>query len=342
MITGRDLCLFTRHMYYLTRTGTPMPEILRNIRWEIQNLELKQAVGIIEEKTRKGESFASALRAYPQLFPQYYSRMISAAEESDSLTTALEQLSGYIEESERVGKNARAAALYPGLLLNFLFLFILIVYIFTFITLNRIFYANVWMLNPEKPDLLLSLFHFIFSPYFLIFLFAVVIIVDLILFTKHRIGNSLLFNLPWFSDIIRKAYLVRIAGSMGFMMQSGMTLEYALEETAKIIDIPAIKESLGRVLERVRKGTSLSEAMKGELFFEGTFRSVLKSGEEREELPLGLLDTADHFEKELKWQTRGTLNMVEPLMILVMGAIIGIVLTSLFYPLYLIPGRGLL
>lgn len=337
MIAGRDLCLFTRHLYYLTRTGTPMPEILRNIKWEIQNRELKQAISIMEEKTRRGDSFASTLRAHPHLFPEYYARMLAAAEETDTLPEALNQLAGYIEESERVGRNTRAAALYPVLLLNFLFLFVLVIYVFIYLSLNKNFYNNVWMLNPEKPDLLLSLFHFIFNPFFLIFLLSVVIIADLILFTRHRLGNSFLFNLPWFSGIIRKAYLTRIAASMGFILQSGMTLEYALDETAKIVDIPSIREALERIPDRVKKGASLSDSLKGESFFEGTFRALLKSGEESEELPLALLDTADSLEKELKWQTRETLTMVEPALIVVMGAIIGIILAALFHPLYLIP-----
>lgn len=337
MIAGRDLCLFTRHLYYLTRTGTPLPEILRNIRWEIQNRELKQAISIMEEKTRRGDSFASALRAHPHLFPEYYTRMLAAAEETDTLPEALNQLAGYIEESERVGRNARAAALYPVLLLNFLFLFVLIIYAFIYLSLNKDIIGSIWMMNPEKPDLLLSLFHFIFNSFFLIFLLSVVIIANLILFTKHRLGNSFLINLPWFSGIIRKAYLTRIASSMGFILQSGMTLEYALNETAKIVDITFIREVMERIPHRVKKGASLSDSLKEESFFQGTFLALLKSGEESEELPLALLDTADSLEKELRWQTRETLAMVEPVLILVMGAIIGIILAALFHPLYLIP-----
>lgn len=339
MVSGRDLVLFTQHLYYLTGTGAPMPDILRNIRWDVQNRELKQAVGTMEEKTRRGESFSSALRSYPHIFPEYYSEMVSAAESTESLPQALDELAGYLEDAERTKKKAKAASLYPTLVLNFIFLVVLAMYIFVFPVMKNALSGHYGNVNPSVLSRTPPVSDFIFSPLFLAFLFVSVVFIDIIMFTNSCPGNSLLFNIPLIGRLIRKAYLVRIARSMGFMLQGGMTVVSALEQTAKTIDILAIRNILHRIREDVAKGNSLSIAMEKEMFFAGTFLSLVKAGENNEKLPLEMLEIANNFERQLEWETMGTLNAVEPTLILIVGALTGLIAAALFYPIYMVPSN---
>ncbi len=339
MVSGRDLVLFTQHLYYLTATGAPMPDILRNIKWDIQNRELKQAVGVMEDKTRRGESFSSALRSYPHIFPEYYSEMVSAAELTENLPQALNELAGYLEDAERAKKKVKAASLYPTLILNFIFLVVLATFFFVFPVMKKALSGHYGNVNPSALSHIPPISYFIFNPLFLIFLFVLVVTINIMMFTNKLPGNSLLFNIPLIGNLIRKAYLVRIARSMGFMLQGGMTVVSALEQTAKTIDILAIRNILHRIRGDVARGDLLSTAMEKEMFFTGTFLSLVKAGEKNEKLPLEMLEIANNFERQLEWETMGTLKAVEPTLILIMGALTGLIAAALFYPIYMVPSN---
>jgi len=339
MVSGRDLVLFTQHLYYLTKTGVPMPDILRNIKWDIQNRELKQAVGVMEEKTRGGESFSSALRSYPYIFPQYFSEMVSAAESTENLPSALNELAGYLDDAEKTKKKAKSASLYPALVLNFVFLILLVTSIFVFPVMQKALSGHYGNVNPASSFTIPPVSNLVFNPLFLVLLFIFIIFFDIMMFTNKLPGNSLLFNIPIIGTLIRKAYLVRIARSVGFMLRGGITVINALDETANAIDILTIRNILHRIREEVAKGNSLSSSMEKEIFFTGTFISMVKAGEKKENLPLTMLEIADSFERQLEWETMGTLKAVEPALILIMGALVGLIAAALFYPIYMVPSN---
>lgn len=333
MVSGRDLVLFTRHLYYLAGTGAPLPDILLNMRWEVQNRELNEAVKGLEEQARQGKAFSQALGEYPHIFPDFYIELIQAAEESDSLPEALRELAGYLEEAEKARKSARAAALYPALILNFLLLFVAVIY-------SQVTPVILKVLETPQPGappasgFWIVLFHAIYNPVFMALFLIFVVIIDIIVFSNFKPCAGLLFRIPFISGLIRKAYLVRISRSLGFMLRSGMTMDEALEQAIRIIDLGPVRKSVSKVQEKVASGSGLTEAMEKDRFFSGTFISLVKTGEEKENLPDALLETADQYEKQLEWETRGTLKMVEPALILASGILIGLVLASLFQPLY--------
>lgn len=336
MVTGKDLSLFTLHLYYMVKAGSPLPDALKNISCEMQNNQFKQALLDIEEQSEQGKSLQSALSSYPNIFPLYYTKMISAAEESGFLPQALEELSAFLEKTEQALKDLRSAALYPSLILNLTLIFIWVVLTQTAPVIRGVI-ENTPASGSFFAVLLMNGFNLIYSRGFILSFFFLILVVDFAVFFNHNRANALMFKVPFFNSLIKKAYLIRIARAMGFMLNMNMTLDETLEQIIKIVDCKDISRSLKGILQKVQAGEALSEALKGEKFFQGTFLSFVQAGENKEDLPVTLMKAADHYERELEWQTSGLMKFIEPALILAAGAIVGLMTASLFYPLYLTP-----
>ncbi|MCE1246343.1 MAG: type II secretion system F family protein [Firmicutes bacterium] len=338
MVTGRDLALFTRHLYYMTRSGAPLPEVFRNLKWDVENRELKSAVGNLEEKTGKGDSLFMSMSSYPNIFPEYYRKMVQAAEDCDCLPQALGDLAGYIDEEEKAGKAARSAILYPVLILNGIFLFITMIYIFVMPALLKIminYYGGIHIPGSDSIPWTAKLF---FSPAAVILGAFVIVFANAMVFTNMKPSGAFLLNMPFSGKLIMKASLVKISRAVGFMLKQGMTLPEALRYASKITDVGVFAKALEKAAADTENGIPLSDSLKNQFVFPGTFTSLVKAGETREDLPLCLLETACVYEKELEIETIGALKLVEPALIGVMGIITGLVICAVFYPVYLIPG----
>jgi type II secretory pathway component PulF len=178
----------------------------------------------------------------------------------------------------------------------------------------------------------------IFSPAAIVIFALVIIGANVAAFGNNSPSGSLLLRFPFAGRLIVKACLVRISRSLGFMLGQGMTLPSAVGETAKIMDIGAFEIALLKAAEETETGSTLSEALQESGLFPGTFTALVRAGEKKEDLPQYLLETASIYERELNFETKGAIKLVEPALIGVLGVITGLILCAVFYPIYIIPG----
>ena len=341
MENSRELIAFTRHLYYITKMGAPLLETMEKIKNDIKDSRLKKAVEDMEGKLEEGESFSGAIRSHPDVFPLEYARMIEVAEKTDSLPQVLSDLSVYLESVEKSRKNMRAASLYPGLVLNFSLLFILVI--------NRFVSKEVLYLYVQTADKVgwgISPFvkffveagRFIFSPVFLIAMAVLIVLMDIMLFTRTSLGTNLLLKLPLVRDIFQKAYTVRICRSLGYMLKQGITCDNAVDMLSETIESNSLKKLLKNGVEELRRGTPLSKALGESKFFENTMIFMVKNGEEKEKLPEALFEAADYYEEDLNNFYKGLFHFVEPAFLITVGLVVGFMVVSLLTPFYFITG----
>lgn len=341
MDRARELISFTKHLYYLTKMGAPLTETLEKIKGNISDRRFRKAVEDVEEQMEAGETLSGAMAFHPRQFPADYVKMIEAAEESETLTGVLEKVASYLEAVEVARKNIQTAAFYPGLILNFSFLFVIAVYYFCSNALFTQYSDFIMELGKRVSPVTLFFIgaaKFIFSPVFIVILAVVVLTVDLLIFTRASMLDSFLLKLPFVSDIFRKSYTSRISRTMGFMMKQGLTAQEALNIASKTAESTAVKGVLGNISEYVKQGDKLSSAMKKTDFFSNTFIFMIQNGERNENLPDALIEAAEFIEDDLEGIYKRTLRFIEPVFIAMVGCVVGFMTVCIFLPFYNLTG----
>lgn len=336
-----ELISFTKHLFYLTRMGAPLGESLAGMKNDISDRFLKESVAEMGEEVEKGSSLAEAMSGKSRIFPPEYISMIEVAENTRTLPEVLGELASYLEAVEKSRRNIKNAALYPGLVLNFVLLFIMTVWHFSSGALYKTYVGFFLDMGKSISPLtwfFISAGKVIFSPIFIIIFLVFVMAVDIILFTRSGIGTDLLVKLPGFGDIFKKAYTARISRTLGFMLGRGIPLDQAVNQVALTTDSSMIRDILKRVEERVKKGRPLSSAMQGEKLFENTFCFMVKTGEDTEDLPRALFDAADYYEEDLECFYSSFFKFVEPAFLVTVGLLIGFMTTAIFLPFYNMTG----
>ncbi|MCE1247819.1 MAG: type II secretion system F family protein [Firmicutes bacterium] len=341
MDQARELISFTKHLYYLTRMGAPLSESFRKIRNNIAGGDLREAVISMADKMDEGRTLSSAMSEYSKLFPPDYVKMIEAAESCETLPQVLGELSSYLESVEKARRALQSAALYPGLILNFMFIFIGLVWYFasdSIFTQYVIFIKEIGGNLSPLTWFFIGAAKVIFNPVFMIIWLVLVLAVDISLFTKLPIGTNFILKTPVLSELFKKAYYSRISRALGFMLKQGVSLDAALPLVEKTADSNIVQETLRRMGERVRQGKTLADSMKEEPLFNETFVFMVRHGEEKEELPGSLLEIADFYDDDIKGTYDSFIKMAEPVFLASTGLIVGFLAVTIFMPFYQITG----
>lgn len=341
MDRAKELIAFTRHLYYLTRMGAPLGETLGKIKGDIRDSRLRTAVEDVEGKVEEGETLSGAMQLHPRIFPPEYTLMIEVAEKTEALPQILSDLSIHLESVEKSRKNIRAAAMYPGLILNFALLFVFAIYYFVS---KDIFFFYVqtaekvgWAITP-MTYFFINTAKFIFSPGFIILMAVGIASVDVVLFTRTSLGTDLLLKLPILNEVFRKACMVRIARTLGYSLKQGIPLDRAVDALSGNMDSDYINRMMKDVADKIRSGSSLSQAFQGISLFDNTFTFMVRNGEDRENLPAALFEAADYYEEDLENYYKGIFRFIEPAFIGTVGLIVGFMMVSIFIPFYSITG----
>jgi len=337
----REVISFTRHLYYFIKMGASLTESVSNLEEKFSDRKLKNALKDLKDKIEKGQTLSKAMEGHGEIFPSDYVKMIEAAEETETLPQVLYELSGYLETVEVTRRNLKLAAYYPGLVINFAFIFIFFIYFFTSDILFN-YYVNFIIETGRTISPVAWFFinagRFVFSPVFMGIMLAGLICVDISLFTRSSLGTGLFLKLPVIKDIFRKSYMARISRALGFMLKQGITPDKALEFVSKTGESGPVKKQLSDAAEKLKSGKTLSEAFRDKDLFDSTFIFMIKQGEKSENLSQALFDAAEYFEDEMKMLYSGMLKFAEPLFILTVGIIVGFLLVCVFLPFYSITG----
>ncbi len=337
----RELISFTKNLYYLTKMGANLTEAFDKIRKNISDKALRDSVDGLKMKMDKGSSLSEAMKEESKVFPPDYVKMIEAAEKTDNLPHVLSDLSKYLETVEFTRTQVKSAAFYPCIIINFAFIFLFFIYyVFSDVLFNQ--YVNFSLTTGQKLDVISILFinigKILYSPLFLIVMFLVVCFLDSIVFTGSTAGTNIFIKLPFIGEIFRKAYIVRLSRSLGFMLKQGITMDKSLELAAKTSDSSQVKNILMKASEKVSQGKNLGDALEGVKFFDNTFLFMIRHGEKTGTLPAALFDGADYYEDEMKMLYSGLMKFSEPFFIITAGIIVGFFIISVFKPFYSITG----
>jgi type IV pilus assembly protein PilC len=333
----RDLALFTRQMATLVQTGIPLVRGLRGLAMDGQNRTLGRTVAKVAETVEQGHTLAEALSQHPRVFNKLYVSMIRAGEGAGTLDQILEELASYLEKVDAIKTKVRSAMAYPIFVLCFaiaatIFLLLKVVPMFEEI------YASFDSVLPAPTLALMSASRFVRDHILLTGALLAGLLVLFAIWVRTPGGrlarDSFLISMPIFGPIIKKATISRMNRTLGILLRSGLPVLDALELTKGAAGNEALSRAVAQVKDRVGRGEELTHAFRSTKRIPEMVLQLMATGEESGQMDSMLIKSSEFYDRQVEASVQGLTSLIEPLLIVVVGAIVGIVVVSMFLPVF--------
>ena len=336
-VRAYEVSIMTRQLSTLVGAGFPLVSAIDALIPNTKSQVLKKYLARIKDSIVEGNSFARALSLYPGIFPPLYINMVRAGETSGTLEIVLERLAEITEKQQALKNKIQSALVYPILML-FIgsgVLFFLLVYIVPSITS---IFADMNQVLPAPTRLLIAISN-IFKSYWwviLIIISAAALAIQRAKKTKkgRYLFDKILLSMPGLSLLTKKLAITRFSRTLGSLLENGVSMLPALEIAKNTADNVLISENVEEASEEVGKGQALATALAAKNIFPHLSIQMIQVGEQSGKLEEMLNKVADVFENEVETTVMRMTTMLEPLMILVMGVIVGFIVLSICLPIF--------
>ena len=332
-----EISMMTRQLATLIGAGFPLVAAIDALIPQTKSHSFKKLLTQIKDSIVEGNSFAGAISSYPGTFSPLYVSMIHAGETSGTLEIVLERLADITEKQRALYVRIRSALAYPALmtLVGSMVLFFLLTFIVPSITTV---FADMNQVLPAPTLLLIGFSHFLKSYGWLILVAVVAGIFVLRRIKKtaggRRFFDKLALKIPVTALLIKKLAVARFARTLGSLLENGVSMLPALEIVKNIVGNALIEEVVESAAREVGKGQMLNTALSTPGIFPDLSIQMIQVGEQSGELEAMLKKIADVYENEVETAIVGMTSLLEPLMILVMGVVVGLIVLSICLPIF--------
>jgi len=336
-ISLSEIALMTRQLATLVGAGFPLVTALDTLIPQTKAHSFKKLLIQIKDAIVEGSSFAAAISQYPGTFSPLYINMVHAGETSGTLEIVLDRLADITEKQQALNVRIRSALAYPALMtvIGVIVLVLLLTYIVPSIT--GVF-KEMNQVLPAPTRLLIAVSHLSRSYGWLLLLVCVVTIPVFRSIKKTARGrylwDKLLLSLPLTGPLVRKLAVARFARTLGSLLENGVSMLPALEIVKNIVANTLISKAIESAAKEVGKGQALYQALSTSNAFPGLALQMIQVGEQSGELERMLNKIADVFENEVTASVVSMTSLLEPVMILIMGVIVGFIVLSICLPIF--------
>jgi type IV pilus assembly protein PilC len=329
---------FTRNLKIMISAGVPLPRAILNLSQQTRSKRFKIILEKISERIVKGEKFSDAISLFPQIFNEFYQNMIKVAEETGRLEDVLEILARQMERENELRSKIKGAMIYPAVIVFALIGVGILMLVFVVPKLAETF-KELGVQLPLTTRIVIFLGTFLEKNFLFLFFSLIFLIFLFLQFLRTKIGKRIFdkisLSLPIFSSLVKKSNSASTARSLSSLISAGVSLPRALEITANTLGNVFYKEALFSCAEKVRKGGKLSESLKPyQKIYPLTLISMIEVGEETGETSEVLSKIADFYESEVSDAAKNLTSIIEPVLMLIIGAAVGFFAISMVQPMY--------
>jgi general secretion pathway protein F len=336
-ISGADLALLTRQFATLVRAGMTIEECLTALIEQTESTRARTVLAGVRGRVLEGQSLARGIEAFPQAFPDIYQHMVEAGEQSGQLAQVLERLADYTEDRQALRQKVVLAFIYPALVT------LVAIVIVTFLLINvvpqvtRVF-ENTGQTLPLVTRVLIMTSDFVRAGgvWWLVGIAVVFVGVRMMLRNKRmrRHWHGLLLKLPLVGRLVRGVNAARFASTLGILTASGIPLLQAMQSAVLVVSNVPMRAAVDDALRQVREGAGLARALGKAKLFPPLVIHLIGSGEASGNLDIMLARAAEAQARELENWVRALTALLEPVMILVVGAVVGFIVLAMLLPIF--------
>ncbi|MFH1093178.1 MAG: type II secretion system F family protein [Candidatus Omnitrophota bacterium] len=331
-----DRVVFTRQLAVLLNAGLPLVRGLQTINKQMRFGRMRVMLDDIIDMIQSGKTFSGALAYYPDSFSRVYINVVKSGETGGALDEVLKRLADYLERNHRISQRIKAALIYPCLVLVVSIVILGFIVAFVIPRFMELF-QNTGIALPLLTRLLLAFSNFLVERWYLLFGAIVLMFISYKLLLRNYVfryfNDKLILNIPVFGLLIQKVTASSFARTLATLLEGGVPILRALELTKQVSGNEVIAKAINSVYDSVREGGFISKVLESTEVFPQLMVNMIAVGEESGSLDKMLSKVADTYEEEIEI-TAGTLtSLLEPLLVIVMGVVVGVIVLSMFLPL---------
>ncbi len=336
-VQSGSVALFARQLSTMISAGLPLVRSLRSIARDHQDKRLAAVLEGVGDGVQKGESLAAALGRHPDIFDEVFVSLVHTGEVSGTLDVVMDQTASYLERAELLRLKVEAALRYPTFVLTFAFM-VFMAMILKIIPMFATIYARFKVQLPLPTRILLGISQGIANNAALVLLGLVLGGIALWYWARTEEGKYRLdrmkFDLPLFGNLIQMYAITKFSRTLGILTSSGTQILSALKIMRPVPGNKVLERGIDVVRQQVEEGVSLSRAMAASGEFPEMLIQMTATGEETGKLDQMLSRTADFYEQRVTAKVDGLASLVEPIAIVVLGLVIGMMLVALYLPIF--------
>jgi type IV pilus assembly protein PilC len=336
-VSGRDLAIFCRQFATMINAGVSMVRCLAVLEEQTTSMRLKEIIRDIQSRVEAGETLSRSLQNHPRVFSNLFVGLVKAGEIGGVLDETLNRLATFLEEDQRLRRKVRAAMTYPALVLCFALLIAIGLVTFILPRFMDVFKDLGIKQLPWPTQLLVNVSNLLTHKWYLLILALVLFVVSVQSYTRTRTGRRhwhwLKLRLPVFGKLNHKVALARFSRTLSTLMVSGVPILAALETVAGAIDNDIIADAILAARSAIREGERIGDPLEKSGLFPPMVIQMITIGEETGSLDAMLSKVAEFYELEVDATLQSLTAALEPVLIVLLGTIVGFIVISMWLPL---------
>lgn len=335
-VSQKMLCIFTRQFSTLQDAGLPVLRSLRILEKQMKPSALKNALIDVVEDVESGSTLSESLGRHPKCFDRLYVNMVKAGEAGGALEVILQRLAEFKEKAQSLKRKVVGAMVYPSVVI------MVAVGILTFIMVSIIpkfkkIFEEFGLSLPQATKILIDVSDWVANYWYVIPLFPLGVYLLIKLIRLTRAGNYALDRMvlwiPVVGSLVEKTIVARTMRTLGTLISSGVPILEALSIVKDTANNVVFERMFQRVLESIREGDTIADPLRESRLVDDMVVNMVEVGEETGDLDTMLYKVADFYDEEVDTLVKSLIALLEPIMIVFLGGVIGAIVISLFLPL---------
>jgi type IV pilus assembly protein PilC len=336
-VKKKSLAIFTRQMATMIDAGLPLVQSLDILAQQEEDETFRDIISTVKNEVEAGATLAAALQKHPRVFDDMYVNLVVAAEEAGTLDVILARLATHIEKMEELKKKIRSALVYPAMIVTVAIGVTIVLMVFVVPVFEKLF-AGIGSTLPLPTRVVIAVSN-IFKSYLPIVI-AIVVVLVIVLRRYYKTENGkrwvddMMLKLPIFGELLRKVAIARFARTLGTLVSSGVPILEALNIVAGASGNKVVEEAILKGRISISEGQTISEPLSQSGVFPVMVTQMISVGETTGSLELMLNKVADFYESEVDTAVATLSSMLEPVLMIFLGVIVGGLVISMYLPIF--------
>jgi type IV pilus assembly protein PilC len=336
-VKARELSVFTRQFATMIDAGLPIVQCLSILSEQSDNKTLRATLHMIRKDVEGGSTLAEALKKHPKIFDDLYVNMVAAGEMGGVLNNVLNRIAMFIEKASKLKKKVKGAMIYPTTIVSVAVIVVAILLIFVIPVFAQL-YTSMGKALPVPTQITISISNWFVSSWYLIVLGVGGVIFGISFYYKTADGrmtiDRLLLRLPIFGDLLRKVAVARFSQNMAILLSSGVPILDGLAITARTAGNKVVEKAIVDSRTSISQGKTVAEPLKDSKIFPPMVCQMVAVGENTGGLDTMLRKVAELYEEEVDDAVTNLTAMMEPMIMIVLGVILGGLVISMYLPIF--------
>jgi type IV pilus assembly protein PilC len=337
-VKPNDLAVTTRQLSTMVSSGMSILRALYVLEEQTDSKLLKETLAAVRQDVEAGLLLSAALERHPKVFSPLYTSMVRAGESGGVLEEALLRTADQLEKDASLRRQVRGAMIYPALVISFALIVMLALVAFLIPVFEGVFKQFGGHL-PALTQVMVGLSHLVNNQWYVLIIGVVVSAFAFVSFKKSEWGrphwDAFKLRIPMkIGDVVQKVAIARWSRTLASLVSAGVPIMQALEITGKTAGNAVIESSMGDVITSVKSGGTIAEPLGAAKVFPPMVGHMVGVGEETGALDSMLAKVADFYEDEVAAAIKALTSILEPAMIIIVGSIVGVIVVSMYLPLF--------